>query len=86
VPLNIMMDHIDRMERHYNDFVEQADEIAGGMDYSQHADFKRYWEKWREYDTLLKTTYDATIKQDPRFHKLFRPGRKSRWGDIVPSS
>ena len=76
------MGHVDTIERHYKSFVDQADEIACGADYRQHADLGQYWEKWHAKHVALKKRYDATIKRDPRFPKLFRPGRESRWSDI----
>jgi hypothetical protein len=86
VPLEGMMDRIAKIEKHYKAFVDQADEIAGGIDCRDHAALKQPWEEWRSKHNTLKAQYDTIIKTDPRFPKLFRPGRESRWGDIIPQA
>jgi len=84
VPFSDMVDHIAKIEKYYKAFVDQAAELANGPDYCDHAALRQPWEEWRSKHNALKAQYDATIKTDPRFKKLFRPGRESRWGDIVP--
>jgi hypothetical protein len=41
-----------------------------------------HWAAWRDSHNALVDAYEP-IKRDPRFGKLLRPGRPSRWGNKV---
>jgi hypothetical protein len=43
------------------------------------------WMAWRDSHNALINAYEP-IKRDPRFGKLLRPARPSRWGDTVTGS
>jgi hypothetical protein len=77
-----MLDYIFELEKEgYKTFCDQAAEIASVSGVDQRVD--ELWTSWRVRHTALVDTYEP-IKRDPRFGKLLRPARPSRWGDRKP--
>jgi hypothetical protein len=68
----------------YKKFCEQLDEIANAADINPKANAKLLpiWFEWAQSHNALVNAYN-TIKRDPRFGKLLRPARSSRWGDPI---
>jgi hypothetical protein len=66
----------------YRNFRERIEELAGSANINLEADPKLglVWHSWRIRHKALVKAYE-TVKRDPRFGKLFRPARPSRWGE-----
>lgn len=80
-----IIEHVAALEnRNYKEFSEQLNEfaIAFSINVRTDANLRSIWLKWVEAHNALIEAYDA-IKRDPRFGKLLRPARPSRWGDRI---
>jgi hypothetical protein len=80
-----ILEHIGALESGaYREFSEQMSEFGTifSLNVRTNADLKPIWLKWVEAHNALIEAYDP-IKRDPRFEKLLRPARPSRWGDRI---
>ncbi len=85
IKFEAIIEHIAALENeNYRVFSEQMNEFAiiFSMNVRTDANLRPVWVKWVEAHNALVTTYD-TIKRDPRFGKLLRPARPSRWGSLI---
>ena len=83
VPLSKMINHIARIEVHYQYLCTQADDLGSRMGIDYRKEYKAEWDEWRNAHNTLKTAYDNEIKRSRRFGRLFRPARESFWGATV---
>jgi hypothetical protein len=80
-----IIEHIAALESgNYKQFSEQMNEFAVifSLNVKADANLRPIWLKWVEAHNALVEAYDP-IKRDPRFEKLLRPARPSRWGDYI---
>src|ERR1700683_96093 len=80
-----IIEHIAALENgNYMQLSEQLSEFAVifSMNVRTDANLNPIWLKWVEAHNALIEAYDP-IKRDPRFGKLLRPARPSRWGDCI---
>jgi hypothetical protein len=83
IKFEAIIDCIAALEKDsYKIFSEQFEEIAApaNIDVKTDANVRPTWSEWRERHNALIDAYEA-IKRDPRFGKLLRPARPSRWGN-----
>jgi hypothetical protein len=86
IKFEAIIDCIAGLEReNYRNFCEQRHEIAAAASINPEADVsvRSAWLEWASSHNTLVDAYEP-IKRDPRFGKLLRPVRPSRWGDIQP--
>jgi hypothetical protein len=86
IRFNGIIDCIATLENQdYRNFREKIEELAKSANIDLEADPKLglVWHGWRVRHKALVKAYEAIIKLDPRFGKLFRPARPSRWGDPI---
>jgi hypothetical protein len=80
-----IIEHIAALESgNYREFSEQMNGLAitFSMNVRTDANLRPVWLKWVEAHNVLIEAYDP-MKRDPRFGKLLRPARPSRWGDRI---
>ena len=79
-----MVDCIEIMEKTYREFFASISKLLrdSGINISNRKDLLAIWEEWRKCHNLMFREYEK-IKRDSRIPKLFRPGKKSRWGGIL---
>ena len=84
VPFQTMIDGVDLVEKNYWMLCNKGKRVAQetGLDPVSHPELFPRWEDWRKKHNDLIDAYDR-IKRDSRFGKLFRPAKKSRWGDVI---
>lgn len=80
-----IIEHIAALENEsYRVLSEQRDllAISFGVNLATDTNLRPVWLKWAQAHNALIDAYEA-IKRDPRFGKLLRPARSSRWGDRI---
>jgi hypothetical protein len=80
-----IIEHIAALENeNYRVFTEQMNQFAiiFSLNVRTNANLRPVWIKWVEAHNALIEAYEA-IKRDPRFGRLLRPARPSRWGDRI---
>ncbi|MGH6671469.1 MAG: hypothetical protein ACRECV_05770, partial [Xanthobacteraceae bacterium] len=85
IKFDAIIEHVAALEcGNYGLFSEQMNQFAVifSLDVRTNASLRPVWLKWVEAHNALVEAYDP-IKRDPRFGKLLRPARPSRWGDPI---
>ncbi len=80
-----IIEHIAALENEsYRVLSEQRDllAISFGVNLATDTNLRPVWLKWAQAHNALIDAYEA-IKRAPRFGKLLRPARSSRWGDRI---
>jgi hypothetical protein len=80
-----IIEHIAALESgNYRELSEQMNEfvVLFSLNVRTNATLRPIWLKWVEAHNALVDAFDS-IKRDPRFGKLLRPVRPSRWGDCI---
>jgi hypothetical protein len=80
-----IIEHIAGLENGaYRTFSEQMNEFAVifSKNVTTDSNLRPAWLKWVEAHNTLVEAY-GPIKRDPRFGKLLRPARHSRWGERI---
>ncbi|TKV80139.1 hypothetical protein FDV58_18000 [Bradyrhizobium elkanii] len=84
ITFDAIIDCIFELEKsHYKTFCERSLEIIKSKSASI-VDVQQ-WTEWRDSHNALIDAYEP-IKRDPRFGKLLRPARPSRWGEKITAN
>jgi hypothetical protein len=80
-----MIEYVHKLETGYQAVIMQAQKLsiaAGVIELSTNPEFAPMFEKWRRTQNAMIAAYEP-IKRNSDMGKLFRPGRPSRWGQII---
>lgn len=88
-----MIEAVERVEKGYRAYVGVAAKLSeeAGIILKDDPDLKRLYHQWRAnhqsmYDAYDRIKIDSRFKIDANSTGLFRPARKSRWGELVGAS